>query len=386
MPRTFLMLALSAMVSSFAFAQDKVEVKVDPVAAELETAKVSYRASVEAASKKLIKAFENEDKRIATDPKLKAEDKLKRLDQLATEKEAFEIGGTLPKSATLPSAVTTYLDDLKPAQALCEKAFDEAANKYLTTNRAAAKAVLAEKAEFFKITRVPRTRPFLRFASRDDHVELDQTINVLDLQKPFTIEVWARWDVKKVAYLAGDEVWVGMSDQIPVTTDGGWAIRTLIAKDGNKVPIEFVVTSSSAKGPREWLSLLTPAQPVKAEDWQHVAVTRTATELRLYWNGKLAAKKPLAGITLHASPTNTFVGVRQHGYPGRDFSGDVAGFRLSSKSLYSDAFTPKLEFAKEDSTLVVLDFAAADDKKIPDTSGKKHHGSVVGAKSIDLKK
>ena len=134
------------------------------------------------------------------------------------------------------------------------------------------------------------------------------------------------------------------------------------------------------------MSLFTTEQLVKAGDWQHIAVARTASELRIHWNGKLAAKKALAGITLHAAPSNVFVGVRKHAWIDRDFVGDLAGFRLSSKVLYSDAFTPKPDFTKDDSTQVLLDYAAADDKQIPDASGKKRHGSVVGAKLIDMQK
>jgi hypothetical protein len=384
MPRTLLSLALLAALGASLQAQDKPAGKDDPVAAELEVAKAKYRAAVEYARNKVLQAFSDEDKRIADDSKLKPDEKIKRLDQLAAERKAFEADGALPTSTALTRAVAAFQAESKPARVACEKAFDAAANKYLATDRDAAKAVLATKAEFFKAAAAERPRPFLRFAGRADHVELDKTRGALDLQKPFTIELWTRWDADagdRVLYLAGDEAWPGMSEQIPVTAACGWVIRLDKAKDGGKRAVEFSA-GASGKGVREWVGVVTPEQAVKPEQWQHVAVCRTTSELRIYWNGKLVAKKPVAGVTLLAAPTNAFLGVRKDSYPNRDFAGDIRAFRISTKALYTDAFIPKAELTHDDATLVLLDFAAADDKQIPDLSGEKHHGTVVGAKLV----
>ena len=229
---------------------------------------------------------------------------------------------------------------------------------------------------------------FLRFASRKDHVEVDNTHGVLDLQKPFTIELTARWDTNvldKMLYLAGDEAWPKMSDNIPVSEMSGWVIRTSKIKDSDKQAIEFNVATSAKNNGRAWLSVFTPYQRVQPDQWQHIAVCRTASELQIYWNGKLAAKQSLVGVTLCSSPSNVFIGVRRDGYKDREFVGDISSFRVSSKAIYGDAFVPKIPLTKDESTVALLDFAAGDDEQIPDGSGNKRHGLVVGAKLVTSK-
>ena len=229
------------------------------------------------------------------------------------------------------------------------------------------------------------SHPYLRFANRSDHVELEKTRGALDLQKPFTIELWVRWDadiLDKMLYLAGDEAWKGMSDKVPVDAESGWVIRTSKLKDADKQAIQFNVASSTGgkRGKRSWLTVTTGYQRVEPKQWQHIAVCRTASELRIFWNGKLAARQSLAGIELHSAPSNVFLGVRKDAWEDREFVGDIRAFRISSKARYGERFTPEVPSEKDESTLALLDLAAVEDSHAPDSSGHNRHGVVVGAK------
>lgn len=228
---------------------------------------------------------------------------------------------------------------------------------------------------------------YLRFASRSDHVELEKSRGALDLQKPFTAELWARWDTNvldKMLYLAGDEAWPGMSSNVPVSATSGWAIRTSKVKDADKQAIEFIV-AASARGKREWLSVVTSYQRIEPKRWQHIAVCRTPSELRIFWNGKPAARRALAGIELHSAPSNVFLGVRKDAWEDREFVGDLRAFRMSSKARYGEPFTPEVPTETDEPTVALLNLDKVEDSHAPDASGNKRHGIVVGAKLIKPK-
>jgi len=142
---TFLVLVI-ALVSWAAAAQDLPEA----VAAGLKVAKESYRQELDKAGEALRKEFAAEEKRTLDNPKLKIDDKIKRSEALAEEKRAFEADGKLPKSPGLKVAASDYQTKASAARGRCEKAFDKAAEQVGATDLAAAKALLAEKVEFFK--------------------------------------------------------------------------------------------------------------------------------------------------------------------------------------------------------------------------------------------
>jgi hypothetical protein len=53
-------------------------------------------------------------------------------------------------------------------------------------------------------------------------------------------------------------------------------------------------------------------------------------------------------------------------------------FRVSGKQLYSQTFTPPVEFTKSDDTLLLLDFSAGKGPTVPDLSGHGRHGTIRG--------
>jgi hypothetical protein len=228
--------------------------------------------------------------------------------------------------------------------------------------------------------------PFLRFANRNEHVELEKTRGAFDLQKPFTIELWVRWntDILKMMYLAGDEAWPGMSRNIQVEAECGWVIRTTKVQDADKQAVDFTV-AASARGKRDWLRVITPLRRIQPGQWQHIAVCRTASELRIYWDGNLATRRSIAGITLHNSPSNVFLGVRRNGWEDREFVGDIRAFQITAKARYNYPFKPEMPLKRDEAAIVFLDFSTANDSQVPDSSPHMRHGRIVGAKLIKPK-
>jgi hypothetical protein len=149
--------AFAAVAVAFAgVAQDKPAPKDDPIAAELSKAKTEFLAAHGKAKEKLLAAFAEEEKKLTNNAKLKIDEKVKRLDQLAEEKKAFADDGKLPKSPGLKVAVSDYQTKVNAAKLKCEKAFDTAAEKYGKKDLAAAKSVLTEKANFLSGVTEPK--------------------------------------------------------------------------------------------------------------------------------------------------------------------------------------------------------------------------------------
>jgi hypothetical protein len=212
---------------------------------------------------------------------------------------------------------------------------------------------------------------FLRFPSRDAYVELEGTRGLVDLGSSFTVEAWVRWDTSLLGNghtMMGDEAWPDMSKEIPVTRPCGWVLRTTPVMDADKYAIEFNVGSSTKDKPKgAWLSIMSPPQRVADRSWHHLAISKSRTDLRLFWNGKWVAKQSCRGITLHAAPTNLFLGVRKD------------GAKDSSTRRYATDFKPPEKLVRDEATELLLDFTGSDDEKILDVSGKGRHGTIVEA-------
>jgi hypothetical protein len=136
-------------VVSLAIGRLQDAASTDAIAAELKKAQEAYQDVVAKASAALLAAFTAEEQRLKDNSTLKVEDKLKRIEQLQAEQKAFVAEGKLPASQGLKPAVAEYQKKVAAARATCEKAFDTAADKYVKTDVATAKAVLAEKTRFF---------------------------------------------------------------------------------------------------------------------------------------------------------------------------------------------------------------------------------------------
>ena len=149
-----LLLALIALGPlSLLIAQDRARADGDdPIAVELSKAKQEYEVAADKARETLLAAFALQEKKITDNPSLNAEKRIKQIESLEQEKKMFESEGELPKSPGTKAAGSDYRIAVLAARRKCEKAFDAAAEKYVKKDLAAAKAVLAEKAEFFEPT------------------------------------------------------------------------------------------------------------------------------------------------------------------------------------------------------------------------------------------
>jgi len=156
-------------------AQDKPGAKADdPIAAELRKAKVEFQATLDKTNEKLLAAFADEEKKLTNNSKLKIDEKVKRLDQLQEEKKAFETDGKLPKSPGLKVALSDYQTKVNAAKLKCEKAFDTAAEKYGKKDLTAAKAVLAEKANFLQGVGEPKDTRTVWVGKKQTYFQVDK--------------------------------------------------------------------------------------------------------------------------------------------------------------------------------------------------------------------
>jgi hypothetical protein len=120
----------------------------DPIAADLKTAQETYRATVEKLNQTVLAAFDAQAKKLESNTTLKVDKQVMLIDQLKKERKAFE-RNVLPPSVSMKDAVADYRFKLAAARALCEKAFDTAAEKYRAKKDLdGAKAVLAAKQAF----------------------------------------------------------------------------------------------------------------------------------------------------------------------------------------------------------------------------------------------
>ena len=144
--------------------------------------------------------------------------------------------------------------------------------------------------------------------------------------------------------------------------------------------LDFTAATPGAHG---WWSAITDPRPNDGL-WQHIAVSKTPEMVRIFWNGKLYGSRSLEGAKIVPSPTNMFLGVREHGHTDRRFDADVRAFRLSATALYDSDFTPEQSFQKKNDTLILMDFATGKGTRVVDHSGHRHHGTISGAHWLGL--
>ncbi|MDB5391112.1 MAG: hypothetical protein JWM11_6758 [Planctomycetaceae bacterium] len=154
MARKLWVLFLVGGLFSFGIAAEETPkpVPTDPVAAELSKAKDEYFFAVEKAKERLLAAFAVEQKKLTESKKLKVDQQITLIEQLAEEKKAFESDPSqLPKLPGMKSAATDYQTKTAAAKKKCDEAFVKAAQNYRgKKDFTAAKAVLAELDEFKK--------------------------------------------------------------------------------------------------------------------------------------------------------------------------------------------------------------------------------------------
>ena len=138
-----LLLTLS-VVSSNALAQDR-----EPVHVKLEAAKAAFDSAVEKSRKSLDSAIVAEITFLQSNKRITAEEKLKRLETLNKQLDAFRKDGTLPTIRKLKAKARSFSRVKEIQTKKLISAYDKAANQYAKSNDLiSAKAVLDERDAF----------------------------------------------------------------------------------------------------------------------------------------------------------------------------------------------------------------------------------------------
>src|SRR5688572_3600629 len=101
-------LLTSLVLFSTALGQEDKPKVPDAISVELETAKKGYRATIEDAHTKLLRACLEEKERALENPKLRIEQKIKISDDLDAQQARFEKDGSLPNTPALKTAVREF--------------------------------------------------------------------------------------------------------------------------------------------------------------------------------------------------------------------------------------------------------------------------------------
>jgi len=232
-------------------------------------------------------------------------------------------------------------------------------------------------------------KPFVRLTGRDN-IEIQKSKFMLRLDGDFTIEAWVRWSPYEAGeiYFAGDEAWSGMSAEADVEETCGWILRTTALEAGEVRKIDFTIAARPDRlnSKTDWKRFVTGGRrSVDATGWHHLAVSKTATELLVFWNGTRAAKGSVNGLALVAAPTPLYLGVRKGAHENRRVGADFRSFRVSSKARYLKDFAPAETLESDDTTLVVFDATKSHGDELADLSGKGHAGKLAGARWVDPK-
>ena len=130
----------------------------------------------------------------------------------------------------------------------------------------------------------------------------------------------------------------------------------------------------------KYVSAIAPTDQALATDtWAHLAGVFDAQEMRLYVNGKLAAKVAANGPrTTNALPLYVGADPDAKSQPTQFFTGAVDEFRLSTKVRYTDNFTPALRLATDAQTLLLFHFDSLVGPFLPSDSAGDRYATRAG--------
>lgn len=201
-----------------------------------------------------------------------------------------------------------------------------------------------------------------------DRVELANTAGMIDLNGAFTVEMWVKFG-KGVQYFAGDETWPGVG---AVDRTYGWVLR--VRDDW----MDFTAAATIADRPDQDWALTRGRDVIVFDDgWHHLAISKNREGTTVFLDGRGYLHQKTSNITYMNSPFNTCLGLSSLTHE-RSVNCRFKAFRVSGKQLYSQPFTPPVEFTKTDDTLLLLDFSAGKGATLPDLSGHARHGTIRG--------
>ena len=148
--------------------------------------------------------------------------------------------------------------------------------------------------------------------------------------------------------------------QLQNTGSCSWAVRTLAA-DGS--PLIHVAVA-----------------PFPLDRRTHVAAVRTEQELRLYFDGRLAASTSIPAGDLRPAESSAALG----GGTGSNgaFDGIIDELRISQSERYVGEFTPAPRHEPDADTLALYHFDEGIGDVLNDSSGNNYHGKITGARWV----
>ena len=196
---------------------------------------------------------------------------------------------------------------------------------------------------------IPKGKPKAIHFRGTDRVELADSRGLIDLQKPFTFEVWLRFEPEKnTHWIAGDLIIGPNHAEVPTGVIAGWQLFVPQTQAGRH-RIAFSTRDGYASD-----------FPVVANGWHHLAASGDARRVTVHVNGRRSASGELSTLqtTFVASPIPIHIG--GHGYlhanqpPG--FCGDLRALRISSICRYTANFEPSPTLAADADTQVLWIF------------------------------
>lgn len=208
------------------------------------------------------------------------------------------------------------------------------------------------------------------------HVELDDSAALLDTTKgEFTVEAWVRILVP--------------GHSINFFTDhanepgSGRASGLVMGMWSTEPGKPFLTVNMGCRGGGDWWKVFGKVRKFD-DQWHHLAVCKTPDTVRIYYDGKVDGVGDPRRTQFVSGVKNLVVGQSPHWTTADNpDTFDIRAFRVSSTALYDKEFAPRAALAKTKDTLILLDFAAGNEEKVPDVSGHKRHGTIVKGKWVD---
>lgn len=272
--------------------------------------------------------------------------------------------------------------DVSPTTAVATAANPATSLPKPTTNTAAATNASAVK----RITptddgppqpEIPKGKPKGLHFRGNDRVELADSRGLIDLQKPFTFEVWLRFEPEKnTHWIAGDLIIGPNHADVPAGGIAGWQLFVPQTQAGRH-RIAFSTREGYASD-----------FPVVANGWHHLAASGDTRRVTVHVNGRRSASGEISTLqsSFVASPIPIHIGGHEflHANQPPGFTGDLRALRISSICRYTANFQPSPVLVSDADTQVLLDFPGSTGNTITDASGHGHHGTIHGAQWLEI--
>lgn len=207
------------------------------------------------------------------------------------------------------------------------------------------------------------------------HLDIAGTTDKAMLGRPFTVEVFARWSLDATGqHLLGNlphGTLARKSDELH-----GWGL--MLFKTG--MPSCLLTYNDPTRGSQVSERPKLPND----SDWHHVAVSGSASEVRVFVDGQLLLTQPIAPPPATDRGSNIYVGSPPSSDTAANVFRDIRGLRLSTNNRYTDSFTPPGKLEQDGDTLVLLDFSKISPRIVYDLTGKGRHGQINNTEWIDV--